>query len=70
VLPAGANYPAGPVPAEADAARVEEVTRGIRAVLDVMRQKAPGVRIVLTGILPPVRAFYDTGFYQVVLPQP
>lgn len=52
VLLAGANNLAGPIPAEGDGAKVEEVTRGIRAVLDVMRQKAPQARIVLMGILP------------------
>jgi lysophospholipase L1-like esterase len=52
VLLAGANNLVGPVPAAGDAAKVEEVSRGIRAVLDVMRQKAPNARIVLMGILP------------------
>src|SRR6185503_20104594 len=52
VLLAGANNLAGPIPAAGDTAKVEEVTRGIRAVLDVMKQKAPNARIVLMGILP------------------
>jgi lysophospholipase L1-like esterase len=52
VLLAGANNLAGPVPAAGDTAKVEAVSRGIRAVLDVMRQKAPNARIVLIGILP------------------
>jgi lysophospholipase L1-like esterase len=52
VLLAGANNLAGPIPAAGDTAKVEEVARGIRAVLDVTKQKAPNARIVLMGILP------------------
>ena len=33
-------------------AQVEQVTRGIRAILDVIREKAPAAKIVLTGITP------------------
>jgi lysophospholipase L1-like esterase len=52
VLLAGANNLAGPIAPAGEAAKVEEVTRGIRAILDVMQQKAPTARIVLMGILP------------------
>ena len=33
-------------------AQVEQVTRGIRAILDAIREKAPAAKIVLTGITP------------------
>ena len=52
VLLAGANNLAGPISPAGEAAKVEEVTRGIRAILDVMQQKAPGTKIILMGILP------------------
>jgi lysophospholipase L1-like esterase len=52
VLLAGANNLAGPISPAGEAAKVEEVTRGIRAILGVMQQKAPGAKIVLMGILP------------------
>jgi lysophospholipase L1-like esterase len=35
-----------------DASKVAEITRGIEAVLTLMRQKAPGAVIVLTAIFP------------------
>jgi lysophospholipase L1-like esterase len=35
-----------------DEAKVEDITRGIKAVLDVCRQKAPGATIILTAIFP------------------
>ena len=52
VLLAGANNLAGPISAAGEAAKAEEVTRGIRAILDVMQQKAPAAKIILMGILP------------------
>jgi len=39
-------------PAGGDDAKVADVTRGIRAILDACRQKAPGAVIVLMGITP------------------
>jgi lysophospholipase L1-like esterase len=35
-----------------DAAKVEDVTRGIRAIVDLCRRKAPSATIVLTAIFP------------------
>src|SRR5262249_35527985 len=35
-----------------DDPRTDDITRGIRAILDVCRQKAPKVTIVLMGIFP------------------
>lgn len=52
VLLAGANNLAGPIPTAGDTAKVQEVTRGIRAILEVVKQKAPNARVVLMGILP------------------
>jgi lysophospholipase L1-like esterase len=52
VLLAGTNN-VGNRPSEGnDDAKVEDVTRGIQAVLRVMREKAPGATIVLTAIFP------------------
>jgi len=36
----------------ADEAKIAEITRGLKALLDVCREKAPGATIILTGILP------------------
>jgi lysophospholipase L1-like esterase len=52
VLLAGTNNVGGTVDADGDRRKVEDVTRGIKATLDVMRVKAPGATIVLTGIFP------------------
>ena len=52
VLMGGTNNLGGAVAPDAEQARVEEVTRGIRAILDLMRQKAPHATIVLMGITP------------------
>ncbi len=35
-----------------DDAKVEDITRGLKAVLDVCQQKAPGATIILTAIIP------------------
>ena len=51
VLLAGTNNVGGRVPENADGL-VADVTRGIQAVLDVMRTKAPGAVIILTAIFP------------------
>jgi lysophospholipase L1-like esterase len=52
VLLAGTNNVGKTVPAEGDEAKVEDITRGIRAILDIMQAKAPGAAIILTGIFP------------------
>jgi lysophospholipase L1-like esterase len=49
VLLAGTNN-VGKAPA--DDARVAEITQGIKAILDLCRQKAPSATIVLTAIFP------------------
>ena len=40
------------VPPEGDAAKVEDISRGIKAILDTMRAKAPQATIILTAIFP------------------
>lgn len=52
VLLAGTNNVGYTVPAEGVEAKAADVARGIRAILDVMRAKAPGATIVLTAIFP------------------
>ena len=54
VLLAGTNnVGSGPFPASGpDAAKVADVTRGVRAILDECRRKAPRATIVLTAIFP------------------
>ncbi len=52
VLMAGTNNIGKLSPQGSDDPRVAEVTRGIKAILDVCRQKAPGATIVLMGITP------------------
>ena len=52
VLLAGTNNVGNQSPQSKDDPRVDEVTRGIKAILDVFRQKAPKATIVLMGILP------------------
>lgn len=54
VLLAGTNNLGGQTPPEGDGAKVEEVVGGIRAILAVMRQKAPHATIILMGITPRV----------------
>jgi lysophospholipase L1-like esterase len=51
VLQAGTNNIGARAPAGAGAL-VEDITRGLRAVVDVMRAKAPEAVIILTGIFP------------------
>ena len=51
VLLAGTNNVGNRVPAD-EAARVEDVTRGLKAIVDTMRTKAPKATIILTGIFP------------------
>jgi lysophospholipase L1-like esterase len=52
VLLAGTNNIGRTVPAGGDDARVADITRGLKAVLDVMRSRAPNATIILTGIFP------------------
>jgi lysophospholipase L1-like esterase len=47
----GNNSPAGSADPGSDP-RVRDITRGIKAILDVCRRKAPGATIVLMGIFP------------------
>jgi lysophospholipase L1-like esterase len=51
VLLAGTNNVGNSVPTDVEA-KVEDVTRGIRAILDIMRAKAPEATIILMGIFP------------------
>jgi lysophospholipase L1-like esterase len=51
VLLAGTNN-LGAAPPGDDAAKVDEVTAGIRAILDLMRQQAPRSTIIVMGITP------------------
>ena len=52
VLLAGTNNLGGAVPPGSDEARTEDVTRGIKAALDMIQHKAPNAVIILMGILP------------------
>ena len=52
VLLAGTNNVGNAPPPADDAARVENVSRGIKAVLDTMRARAPQATIILTAIFP------------------
>jgi lysophospholipase L1-like esterase len=52
VLLAGTNNVGNTVPAGGDEARVADITRGIKAILDIMQSKAPNATIILTGIFP------------------
>ena len=51
VLLAGTNNVGNTVPPEGDA-RVEDITKGLTAVLELIRTKAPGATIIVTGIFP------------------
>jgi lysophospholipase L1-like esterase len=52
VLMAGTNNLGNVAPAGGADPRVDEVTRGIKAILELMHRKAPVATIVLTGITP------------------
>jgi (4-O-methyl)-D-glucuronate---lignin esterase len=52
VLLAGTNNVGNTTPPGNDDGRVDDISRGIRAILDVMREKAPAATIVLTAIFP------------------
>ncbi len=52
VLLAGANNVGNTAPPEADEAKVAGITKGLRAVVGVLRAKAPHAVVVLTAIFP------------------
>jgi lysophospholipase L1-like esterase len=52
VLLAGTNNVGNTIGEAGANAKIEDVTSGIRAILDVMRTKAPTATIILTGIFP------------------
>ncbi len=52
VLLAGTNNLGSSIPAGGEDAKVEDVTRGIQAVMEIIRSKAPQSTIILTGIFP------------------
>lgn len=52
VLLAGTNNVGNTVPAEGDEAKVADITKGLQAVLDTLRAKAPGATIIATAIFP------------------
>jgi lysophospholipase L1-like esterase len=52
VLLAGTNNVGNANPPADDSARVEDIARGIKAVLDEMRTRAPRATIILTAIFP------------------
>jgi len=52
VLLAGTNNVGNTVPLEGDDAKVADITRGLKAVLDALRSKAPDATIIATAIFP------------------
>jgi lysophospholipase L1-like esterase len=52
VLLAGTNNVGNTVPPEGDEAKVADITRGLKAVLDTLRAKAPDATIIATAIFP------------------
>lgn len=52
VLLAGTNNVGNRPPVGSDSSEVEDITRGIQAILRVMQNKAPRATIVLTAIFP------------------
>jgi lysophospholipase L1-like esterase len=52
VVLAGTNNVGNNSPQSKDDPRVEDITRGIKVILDICRQKAPSATIVLMGIFP------------------
>jgi lysophospholipase L1-like esterase len=52
VLLAGTNNVGNKPPQSTDDPRIKDITRGIKAILDVCRKKAPSSTIVLMGIFP------------------
>jgi len=52
VLLAGTNNVGNTVPPEGDEAKVANITKGLQAVLNILRAKAPGATIIATAIFP------------------
>ena len=52
VLLAGTNNIGNTVSPDGDDVKVADITKGVKAILDIFRAKAPGATIVLTGIFP------------------
>ena len=52
VLMAGTNNVGNQSPAASGDTRIEDTTRGIKAILDLCRTKAPGAKIILMAITP------------------
>jgi lysophospholipase L1-like esterase len=52
VLLAGTNNVGRTMPAGGDEAKVADITRGIKAIVDTMRAKAPNATLILTAIFP------------------
>ena len=52
VLLAGTNNVGNTMPPEGDDAKVADITKGLKAVLDAMRAKAPDATIIATAIFP------------------
>jgi len=52
VLLAGTNNVGNTVPPEGDASKVADITKGLKAVLEVIRVRAPMATVILTGIFP------------------
>ncbi len=52
VLLAGANNVGNATPAGSDELKVADITKGLKAVLDLMQSKAPNATIILTAIFP------------------
>jgi len=52
VLLAGTNNVGRTVPPEGDEAKVAEITKGLKAILDILSAKAPNATIIATAIFP------------------
>ena len=52
VLLAGTNNVGNTVPPDGDDAKVADITKGLKAVLDILRAKAPNATIIATAIFP------------------
>ncbi len=52
VLLAGTNNVANPMPGIGDEEKAAYIAKGIKSILDVMQEKAPGAAIILMGIFP------------------
>jgi lysophospholipase L1-like esterase len=52
VLLAGTNNVGRTVPPEGDEAKVADITKGLKATLDILRAKAPNATIIATAIFP------------------